>query len=150
MLPSLAILNNYRNQQVLNRYENEHPNNKLNSEEAFSELLKYFWLSQKHKKARKESPHDKHLNFTCVVHTEMKEMDDMWHTFLLFTKDYMDFCHNYFGEYIHHYPAKENEALQNDKFEREFNQYLSYIYDNLGEDTLNVWFHNLLEEAHSN
>lgn len=83
----------------------------------------------------------------CVVHAEMKEIDDMWDTFLLFTKDYMDFCNHYFGEYIHHHPAKEDEVPPKEKFEREFNLYLSYIYDHLDEGTLNIWFNDLLEET---
>ena len=31
-------------------------------------------------------------------------IDTMWHTFLLFTRDYEEFCTQYLGEYIHHEP----------------------------------------------
>jgi hypothetical protein len=33
-----------------------------------------------------------------------KEVDDLWHTFLLFTKDYQAFCNDMFGTFIHHVP----------------------------------------------
>lgn len=31
-------------------------------------------------------------------------IDEMWHTFLLFTKDYKAFCEEYLGRFIHHEP----------------------------------------------
>jgi hypothetical protein len=31
-------------------------------------------------------------------------IDSMWHTFLLFTKDYRDFCMHYLGKFINHEP----------------------------------------------
>jgi hypothetical protein len=41
-----------------------------------------------------------------VLHMSPSEVqDEMWHTFILHTKDYMDFCHNQFGVYLHHVPC---------------------------------------------
>ena len=31
-------------------------------------------------------------------------IDSVWHTFLLFTRDYADFCRDYLGRFIHHEP----------------------------------------------
>ena len=36
-----------------------------------------------------------------------ESVDDMWHTFLLFTRDYQNFCDEYLGRFIHHQPAAE-------------------------------------------
>lgn len=36
-----------------------------------------------------------------------EEIDDIWHTFILFTKEYQDFCEILVGEYIHHEPNVE-------------------------------------------
>jgi hypothetical protein len=33
-----------------------------------------------------------------------REVDAMWHTFILFTKDYLVFCRNYLGTFVHHVP----------------------------------------------
>lgn len=33
-----------------------------------------------------------------------KEVDEVWHTFILFTISYMDFCNDVFGTYLHHQP----------------------------------------------
>jgi hypothetical protein len=34
-----------------------------------------------------------------------KEVDEVWHTFILFTRSYMSFCEQAFGWYLHHEPA---------------------------------------------
>lgn len=31
-------------------------------------------------------------------------VDEGWHSFILFTKDYANFCQRYFGKFIHHQP----------------------------------------------
>ncbi len=31
-------------------------------------------------------------------------IDAAWHHFILFTHDYSEFCHKYFGEFVHHIP----------------------------------------------
>ena len=37
-------------------------------------------------------------------------VDEAWHQFVLFTSQYVDFCHRYFGEYLHHNPSNAPEA----------------------------------------
>ncbi|MCU6434271.1 hypothetical protein LPB67_10860 [Undibacterium sp. Jales W-56] len=32
-------------------------------------------------------------------------VDDLWHEFILYTKNYQQFCHKAFGRYMHHTPA---------------------------------------------
>lgn len=34
-----------------------------------------------------------------------EEQDAMWHLFILYTKDYTDFCNSFFGSYMHHIPC---------------------------------------------
>lgn len=34
-----------------------------------------------------------------------KEIDKMWHAFILYTRDYTEWCQKYFGYYIHHNPG---------------------------------------------
>ena len=45
----------------------------------------------------------------CALHPEKTyatggQVDEMWHTFILFTKDYARFCHDITGAFIHHVP----------------------------------------------
>jgi hypothetical protein len=39
-----------------------------------------------------------------------KPVDTVWHTFLLFTRLYMEFCNTIFGYYIHHDPWLETKS----------------------------------------
>jgi len=68
------------------------------------DVMRFFWISKKHYLDRKENPQIPAFNFTFIMDEEMKEIDQMWHIFLLYTQDYMDFCEKYFGEYLHHLP----------------------------------------------
>lgn len=36
------------------------------------------------------------------------EVDEMWHTFILFTERYEKFCKEIAGSFIHHYPSEDN------------------------------------------
>ncbi|TDY16778.1 hypothetical protein B0G81_7888 [Paraburkholderia sp. BL6665CI2N2] len=38
-------------------------------------------------------------------------IDEAWHQFVLFTRQYTDFCRRYFGEYVHHIPSGPLEPL---------------------------------------
>lgn len=37
--------------------------------------------------------------------TPSRKLDEVWHTFILFTKDYREFCNRYFGKMIDHKPT---------------------------------------------
>lgn len=38
-----------------------------------------------------------------------EKIDTAWHEFILFTRDYADFCAGYFGRFIHHEPTRITE-----------------------------------------
>ncbi len=40
-----------------------------------------------------------------------REVDELWHTFILFTKDYREFCQNYLGQFLDHVPL-ENKNIE--------------------------------------
>ena len=42
------------------------------------------------------------------THVPSGRIDLGWHTFLLFTKDYREFCGQYFGRFIDHAPLDDN------------------------------------------
>src|SRR5688572_9931032 len=51
------------------------------------------------------------VRFLYLIHdtkqrlTPSKIVDDAWHEFILFTRYYMGFCDEQFGQYIHHHPG---------------------------------------------
>lgn len=146
LLPKLSHLQQYRQNEVLKRYAKDYPHNHLPPESAWQELMKYFWLCQKHKLEKEQFPDSKQLDFVCSMHREMHELDDMWHSFLLYTKDYHAFCSQYFGQFIHHVPSAEDKKnkIGIDDFEAKLRAYLNYINQHLGAETLRIWFSPLL------
>lgn len=57
--------------------------------------------------------------------TPSEVIDEMWHTFLLSTKDYDDFCQDYFGKKIHHSPdAIISEASKEKNQQQYINLYI--------------------------
>lgn len=145
----LEQLLQYQNPNILQRYAADFPHNQLSGPQALQELVKFFWLAEKHRREHRAEPANKALHFQCTIHPEMQEIDDMWHTFLLFTRDYSSFCRSYFGRFIHHVPNVEEKPVPKAQFKREFARFASYVYDHLGEETLIAWFEQNTEK-HSN
>jgi hypothetical protein len=44
-------------------------------------------------------------------------VDEAWHQFVLFTREYVEFCHRYFGRYLHHNPSNAPESLRTEGVE---------------------------------
>ena len=43
-----------------------------------------------------------------------KDLDEIWHTFILFTKDYQYFCKSMLGKFVHHVPlVNQNDNVEN-------------------------------------
>lgn len=144
-LPKLDDVLTFTNDELITRYQRDYPNNQLPAEIALQEILKFLCLGQLHERLRTEQPDNEDLQFRWLLHVEMKEIDDMWHTFLLFTKPYSEFCQQYFGKFIHHVPATDAEKKNNvdnldDFLNVDTQRMLSFVYDHLGEETLKLWF----------
>jgi hypothetical protein len=132
----------YRSERVTSRFLQDYPNSHLTPGAALTELMKYMWLCLKHYEDQTNYPENKSLHFACTMHPEMKAIDDMWHTFLLFTQDYQEFCRDYLaGNFFHHVPLSTTEKkISKARYKLELSRYLSYIHDHLGEETLIQWF----------
>ncbi len=139
---NLTSLLSYQNSAVIDRYERDYPQNKLTGKKALQEFLKYVWICLQHSDDLKKQPHEEALQFKCVMHQEMKEIDQFWHTFLLFTRDYQKFCADFLGErFFHHEPVNWKETMVDENlYELELTRYLNYLYDHLGAETVSTWF----------
>lgn len=71
----------------------------------------------------------------CAIYPEQNfhmfsnSVDNLWHTFLIFTKDYKNFCKNVAGKFLHHVPienkSEEDVSAKNkfiDKYSSTFNE----------------------------
>lgn len=48
-----------------------------------------------------------------LEHAPTKPIDEYWHTFILFTREYTNFCEKVIGKYLHHKPlgAADHQAV---------------------------------------
>jgi len=130
---TLAEVLAYRHPGVVRRYAKEQHASREEAEEIFQETLKWLYLCGCSLRE----------DVSCAMTPEIVKLDEMWHTFLMFTRDYADFCERYFGGFLHHVPnedeeearAEEAEAVR-EQLERQF----GLVYDVLGEDTLKRWY----------
>lgn len=83
----------YRNQAVMSYFCHHHAGySMLEAQELFTDLLAWLWLKEQRQKKGKHT----YLFGPLLV------LDELWHSFILHTHDYVAFSHDYFGQYLHH------------------------------------------------
>lgn len=133
----------YDNQDVIYRFMKYYDLPLMEVQELFQETKKWLWLSA----LSLEQGHIVRMS----IWKEMFMIDEMWHNFILFTKDYHNFCWQYFGQFIHHLPQSQQEteqylkSFETDrqsafaKVQKDMEEQYSFIYDHLGSETLIKW-----------
>ena len=136
---TLAHALRYRNREILLRFMDQWGVSEEEAAELFTETKKWLWLT-----TREDAP-------PLVITGEMKMLDEMWHNFVLFTPEYMEYCDSRFGRYVHHLPTPVEEkkrlraafvtdsAAAGERRNRELAPQYEYIYEKLGEETLIKW-----------
>lgn len=133
----------YENKNVLFRFLNLYNVSIEDARELFEETKKWLYAVAVNRELYKKGE----IDFIIGVNDDLLILDEMWHNFILFTKDYNDFCNKYFGFFINHQPMTENETARENidyegiQKERKvfFKKQYSFIYDLLGEKTLIKW-----------
>lgn len=138
----------YQNPSIVRKFMENWDVSESKATELFDEAKKWLWASASsvlRKNRGEEVP-------TLAVTYSMTLLDEMWHTFILFTREYHRFCNTFFGFYIHHAPTtydvkEENEQeLAGDpeaykaKVEAQSEVQFSFLYDCLGEETILKWY----------
>lgn len=143
---SLDKIKEYKNEEVVYRFTKMINIPKEEAEIIFEELKKWLWLCAKAKKDRANN--SEKVPKRIVIDDSLIIIDEMWHNFICYTKDYSDFCNDILGTFIHHFPTPKlfNDNLkvkierdpkyQRDRRKKQYN----YIFDLLGSDTLELWY----------
>src|SRR5215510_12354610 len=125
----------YRNATVVDRYLKEFGGTRKEADVVFRETLKWLYLANRSHSVDLKNPVE------CFITTNLIIIDDMWHTFILFTRDYTDFCTRHFGQYIHHQPVTDEvTAIPEKELKRKRRRFHAYVYDTLGRTTFRRWF----------
>lgn len=59
-----------------------------------------------------------------------REIDEVWNTHILFTKNYINFCEEFFGKYLNHHNQHDKDKLQARKI----------IYENFKKNTQQLYY----------
>lgn len=68
------------------------------------------------------------------------EIDLMWHQFILFTKDYRNFCYNILGKFIDHHPDVEISNLTRQQNNTQLELARKLALQNFGNINSKVWY----------
>jgi hypothetical protein len=67
-------------------------------------------------------------------------VDDLWHTFLMFTRDYEQFCQTVAGRFIHHVPATADSENERASQLNTFAEMLADYRQTFGEEApAHIW-----------
>jgi hypothetical protein len=97
---------------VLENYDCEHITRSVQS--------KYGWDPDRAKKVEIDTKKFFALGFLDQGHYHIPEddVDEYWHRMILHTRFYIDFCDQIFGEYYHHMPEPDANALNEENRNR--------------------------------
>lgn len=135
--PPLAAILAYQNEDVISRFTDLLAVEEQEARDIFQETKKFLYLSQQ---------------VPAFIPDDLLILDEMWHNFILFTREYQHFCQAHFQQYLHHLPATRQEKAEQVRLraqdpERTKQRYLNRMetlleatYDHLGEDTVRKWF----------
>ncbi len=113
----------YKNSSLLKQFCYSHSQFQLNeASQLFHDLLGWLWLKQQ--RAKQDKP--------TYLFGPLLVLDELWHLFILHTRDYNDFSQQYFGEYVHHEP--EPPGFEHHLTEEELADYVNDCFDYLGSD----------------
>jgi len=146
---SLSEVLTYQNEDIVYRFMDHFDLGREESMEIFEETKKWLWLLATKKQ---KSLNSNEKMSPLFIDESIVMIDEMWHTFILYTVHYRKFCHENFGFFIDHTPTSKVEKdlyykklrnnpedIKREKEEKLKTQY-SFIYDNLGEETLIKWY----------
>ncbi len=103
--------------------------------EIFTETKKWLWLANEFEFDRAVSA----VNIEELpLFPHLLIIDEMWHSFILFTVPYSEFCNSFFGAYIHHHPNLSPESSKR-KTSKLLAWFVDYVSDKLGEATAVKW-----------
>lgn len=88
----------YKNRLLVNRLCNKLNITREEAEQVFSDMKMFLFLA----------------GTTNEPLAPTEKIDEAWHNFILFTKDYRDFCLRYFGKFIHHVPTDPDNIKSKD------------------------------------
>jgi hypothetical protein len=75
------------------------------------------------------------------------DVDNLWHSFILFTKEYAGFCDKYIGFFIHHMPEIDEvrSPEKQEESRKDFQAFVKNYEETFGEEIHSIWFLDMCE-----
>jgi hypothetical protein len=125
---SLADVLAYRNPRVVRGFLRTYDVAPREARAIFVETLKLLWLA-----GTGDEP--------LPIVPPMRALDEMWHAFILHTRNYAQFCATHFGRFIHHDPETRGRARPSAPVSAaELERLVARVYFGLGPETARLWF----------
>ena len=126
----------YSNSDVVGIYLRKHGGSRRAAEKIFGEMLKWVYLVY-----RFQLLPEVERTFPCWISQRPERINEMWHTFILCTSSYVDFCNYYFNGLIAHESANAPDfpCLEEEERSRR-ERYFEFVVSVLGEQTFLEWF----------
>lgn len=142
-LKSLKEILDFRDQTVIKNFRKSHPLPEAECEMIFAETLKWLWLCRKHDLIiRVNFPENSTVRLS--IFPAMRMVDEMWHAFILCTREYEAFCKRFLGTFIHHAPDVARIATSETKPDLDALEHtVRFVCEQLGEKTAQLWFKDL-------
>lgn len=147
MIKPLSEVLDYQNQWVIERFKKTNtwfPGTDADIEVLFDDLKRFLWLYAIQEQKKKKNPE---IEIADIGFSKsMLIIDEIWHSFILYTKFYEEFCQEYLGGFLHH-PTPATKYVQNlKKMDEEkaatilVEEMLELVYDQFGEAVTVRWF----------
>lgn len=126
----------YKNQAVITYFCHHHRGySLLEAQELFTDLLAWLWLKYQRQQIAKHT----YLFGPLLI------LDELWHSFILHTQDYVAFSQEYFGQYLHH--EVEPIGLEHQMTEQELADFLHDCFTYIGEQWVERRFADALTHS---
>lgn len=101
-ISTLEEVLNYKNDSLVLYFAKEYSLTTKESRKLFDDLKMWLWVcANRTDKA-----------YPINIFNDLRVLDVYWHTFLLFTEDYLSFCNEYFGFIVYHKPEPHIESIK--------------------------------------
>lgn len=140
----LDVVLDYRNDLVIHGFTKRFAITADEAEKIFVEMLRWLWY------IASTEPTDGNPE-AHAIDDPLLIIDEMWHEFILVTRDYTRFCDSMFGRYIHHAPDDGSDQKPELKGPADVKHALAAllarkrakyeaVYDWLGRDVFVTWY----------
>lgn len=125
----------YRNPTVIDYFSKKNPQySPEECQQLFTDLMAWFKLKSIRHQANKKT----------WLFGPLLLIDEMWHSFILHTREYCKFSQQFFNEYLHH--DIEPIGLEHHLSPEELADFLNDSFEYLGEDWVMRYFSKFLED----